>query len=161
MKQWWFNLAERERQLLLVGAASILIGMLYWGIWAPLQHYRQASELRVKQLQQQFDWMQQQAPLIHQLAQSKPSNNRRNIDIASAITLSSQTQKMALKRLQPQGDNALVELDIVNFDQLIQWLALLEQQYNIQPQQIELQALPTSIGNVQVKRLLLGRNKKE
>ena len=71
-----------------------------------------------------------------------------------------QTQQLVLKRIQPQGENAQVELETVDFAQLLAWLDLLEQQYGITPQQIELQSLPGLAGKVQVKRLLLGRNKK-
>lgn len=160
MKQWWRQLAERERQILLLGAASVLFALLYWGGWAPLQQNLQQSRGQLKQLQQQLDWMQQQAPLVHQLKQTAPLNHVVEIDMASAITASSQTKKMTLKRIQPQGDNTLVELDIVSFDQLVNWLDLLEQQYGISAQQIELQSLPI-VGQVQVKRLLLGRKNKE
>jgi general secretion pathway protein M len=160
MKQWWLNLAERERQVLLLGTISVFFALLYWGAWAPLQKNLQQSRGQVKQLQQQLDWMHQQAPRVHQLKQAEPISHVTHIDISSAITASSQTKKMALKRIQPQGDNAVVELDIVGFDQLVNWLDLLEQQYGITPQQIELQSLPL-VGQVQVKRLLLGRKNKE
>ena len=161
MKQWWLNLAERERRILLLGTAAVLFALLYWGGWAPLQQHLQQSQHQVQQLQQQLNWMHQQAPLIRQLKQTAPINAATDIDIASALTASSQTQQLALKRIQPQGENALVELDIIGFDQLVSWLDLLEQQYGITPQQIELQSLPTLVGKVQVKRLLLGRNNKE
>lgn len=161
MKQWWLNLAERERRILLLGTAAVLFALLYWSSWAPLQQHLQQSRHQVQQLQQQLNWMHQQAPLLRQLKQAAPINAAADIDIASALTASSQTQQLALKRIQPQGENALVELDIVGFDQLVNWLDLLEQQYGITPQQIELQSLPTLVGKVQVKRLLLGRNNKE
>jgi len=161
MKQWWLNLAERERRILLLGTAAVLFALLYWNGWAPLQQHLQQSRHQVQQLQQQLNWMHQQAPLLRQLKQAAPINAAADIDIASALTASSQTQQLALKRIQPQGENALVELDIVGFDQLVNWLDLLEQQYGITPQQIELQSLPTLVGKVQVKRLLLGRNNKE
>lgn len=161
MKQWWLNLAERERRILLLGTAAVLFALLYWGGWAPLQQHLQQSRHQVQQLQQQLNWMHQQAPLIRQLKQTARINAVADIDIASALTASSQTQQLALKRIQPQGENALVELDIIGFDQLVSWLDLLEQQYGITPQQIELQSLPTLVGKVQVKRLLLGRNNKE
>jgi len=161
MKQWWLNLAERERRILLLGTAAVLFALLYWGGWAPLQQNLQQRRHQVQQLQQQLNWMHQQAPLLRQLKQTAPINAVANIDIASALTASSQTQQLALKRIQPQGENALVELDIIGFDQLVNWLDLLEQQYGITPQQIELQSLPTLVGKVQVKRLLLGRKNKE
>lgn len=161
MKQWWLNLAVREQRILLLGTASVLFALLYWAGWAPLQQHLQHSRQQVQQLQQQLNWMRQQAPLLSQLKQTAPINAAANVDIASALTASSQTQQLTLKRIQPQGDNAMVELDIVGFDQLVSWLDLLEQQYGITPQQIELQSFPTLVGKVQVKRLLLGRNNKE
>jgi general secretion pathway protein M len=159
MRQWWMNLAERERQLLLAGSIALVVAILYWGGWHPLQQALQQSRSQVQQLQQQLSWMQQQAPLVSQLKQSAHVNEVSDTDIASALTVSSKTQRIALKRIQPQGANALVELDAMGFDQLTSWLDLLERQYNITPQQIELQTIPGHAGKVQVRRLLLGRNK--
>jgi len=160
MKQWWLNLAARERRILLLGGFAVLIALLYWEGWHPLQQNLQQSRTQVQQLHQQLNWMREQAPLVNQLKQTSRTNAPSNIDIASALTASSQTQQLILKRIQPQGENAQVELETVDFAQLLAWLDLLEQQYGITPQQIELQSLPGLAGKVLVKRLLLGRNKK-
>lgn len=160
MKQWWLNLAARERRVLLLGGFAVFIALLYWEGWHPLQQNLQQSRTQVQQLHQQLNWMREQAPLVNQLKQTSRTNAPSNIDIASALTASSQTQQLVLKRIQPQGENAQVELETVDFVQLLAWLDLLEQQYGITPQQIELQSLPSLAGKVQVKRLLLGRNKK-
>jgi general secretion pathway protein M len=159
MKQWWINLAERERQLLLAGSFALVVAIVYWGGWHPLQQALQQSRSQVQQLQQQLLWMQQQAPLVSQLKQTAHKDDVSNTDIASALSVSSKTQHLLLKRIQPQGSSALVELDALGFDQLTSWLDLLERQYGIIPQQIELQTLPEHAGKVQVKRLLLGRSK--
>ena len=74
MKQWWLNLAERERRILLLGTAAVLFALLYWGGWAPLQQHLQQSRHQVQQLQQQLNWMHQQAPLLRQLKQTAPIN---------------------------------------------------------------------------------------
>ncbi len=160
MKQWWLNLAARERRVLLLGGFAVFIAILYWEGWHPLQQHLQQNRTQVQQLRQQLNWMREQAPLVNQLKQTSHTNTPSNIDIASALTASSQTQQLVLKRIQPQGENAQVELETVDFAQLLAWLDLLEQQYGITPQQIELQSLPGLAGKVQVKRLLLGRNKK-
>ncbi len=160
MKQWWLSLAARERRILLLGGFAVFIALLYWEGWHPLQQNLQQSRTQVQQLRQQLNWMREQAPLVNQLKQTGRTNAPSNIDIASALTASSQTQQLVLKRIQPQGENAQVELETVDFVQLLAWLDLLEQQYGITPQQIELQSLPSLAGKVQVKRLLLGRNKK-
>jgi Type II secretory pathway, component PulM len=70
MKQWWLNLAERERRILLLGTAAVLFALLYWGGWAPLQQNLQQRRHQVQQLQQQLNWMHQQAPLLRQLKQT-------------------------------------------------------------------------------------------
>lgn len=159
MKQWWLNLAERERRILLAAGAVLLLVILYRGGWYPLQQHLQQSRNQVQQLQQQLNWMRQQAPLVRQLKQAAPNTEPSDTDIASALTTSSRTRQLVLKRIQPQGENALVELDMIGFEQLVHWLDQLEQQYGITPQQIDLQSLPDAPGKVQVRRLLLGRSK--
>lgn len=156
MKQWWFNLTLRERQLVLAAGLGLLFASLYHGIWAPWQQRLSNSRNQVQQLQQQWGWMNQQAPQLQKLKSSEPAKEM-NTDIASALSVSSQHYQIMLKRMQPQGDSTQVELDSLSFTKLLNWLDMLEQRYGITVQQIELQPADTA-GDVQIKRLLLGRN---
>jgi Type II secretory pathway, component PulM len=158
MKQWWQRLMPRERWLVLTGTAVLLVFLLYRQGWVPLQQQLQHQQKQVVQLQQQLQWMRQQAPLIRQLKQSTPSSKRTD-DIASVLSATSHTYQIIPRRIQPQGENgALIETDALPFEQLLNWLDMLEQQYGIAVQQIELQPAGKP-GYVLVKRLLLGRNK--
>lgn len=156
MKQWWQNLSTRERRIVLATGLMLLLVILYRNLWTPLQQHLQSQHNQVEQLQQQLSWMQQQAPLVRQMKRSPPPVARTG-DISGTISNSSQAYQIVLKRIQPQGSNALVEIDVTGFDQLINWLGMLEQQHGITPQQIELQRTGTP-GKIQVRRLLLGRN---
>lgn len=156
MKQWWINLTLRERQLVLAAGLGLLFASLYHGIWAPWQQRLSNSRNQVQQLQQQWGWMNQQAPQLQKLKSSGPAKEM-NTDIASALSVSSQHYQIMLKRMQPQGDSTQVELDSLSFTKLLNWLDMLEQRYGITVQQIELQPTDT-VGDVQIKRLLLGRN---
>ena len=158
MKQWWQNLTSRERQIVLAGGLMLLLVILYQNLWSPLQQHLRLQRNQVQQLQQQLGWMQQQAPLVRQLKRAPSPGASRTGDITGTLSNSSQAYQIALKRIQPQGDNALVEIDITGFDQLVNWLGMLEQQHGITPQQIDLQRTGEP-GKIQVKRLLLGRNK--
>jgi Type II secretory pathway, component PulM len=158
MKQWWQDLTTRERRIVLAAALVLLFIVLYWNVWSPLRQHLQQQREQVQQLQQQLSWMQQQAPLVRQLKQQSAPPGEYSGDIASTLSNSSQGYQIVLKRIQPQGTNALVEMDTTSFDQLVSWLNMLEQQYGITPQQIDLQ--PAGVpGKAQVRRLLLGRNK--
>lgn len=158
MKAWWQRLALRERRLLLGGGLMVLMISAYHQLWLPLQHAAQQQRHQVVQLQQQLAWMQQQAPLVHELQQTTPTTVK-NSDVGSALSALSQANQITLKRIQPQGDRAQVELDALPFERLINWLVILEQQEAITVQQIELQAMPAA-GMVQIKRLILGRTNK-
>lgn len=158
MKQWWQDRTTRERRIVL--AAALLLQMLLQRRPdIPVQYDGQQYQRgQVQQLQQQLSWMQQQAPLVRQLKQQSASPREYSGDIASTLSNSSQGYQIVLKRIQPQGTNALVEMDTTSFEQLVSWLNMLEQQYGITPQQIDLQ--PAEVpGKAQVRRLLLGRNK--
>ncbi|NCB61197.1 MAG: T9SS type A sorting domain-containing protein [Gammaproteobacteria bacterium] len=139
MKQWWQNLTTRERQIVLAGGLMLLLVILYQNLWSPLQQHLRLQRNQVQQLQQQLGWMQQQAPLVRQLKRAPSPGASRTGDITGTLSNSSQAYQIALKRIQPQGDNALVEIDITGFDQLVNWLGMLEQQHGITPQQIDLQ----------------------
>ena len=157
MKQWWQDRTTGERRIVLAAALVLLSIILYWNVWSPLQQHLQQQRGQVQQLQQQLSWMQQQAPLVRQLKQQSASPREYSGDIASTLSNSSQGYQIVLKRIQPQGTNALVEMDTTSFEQLVSWLNMLEQQYGITPQQIDLQ--PAEVpGKAQVRRLLLGRN---
>ena len=156
MKQWWNNLTLRERRLVLSGGLALLLISLYHSIWSPLQQHLQTSREQVQQLQQQLDWMHQQAPLVQKMKLVAPAKEL-HTDIASALSVSSQHYQIMLKWVQPQGDTTQVELDSLSFAKLLSWLDMLEQRYGITVRQIELQPTDTA-GNVQIKRLLLGRD---
>ena len=95
MKQWWLNLAERERRILLFGTAAVLFALLYWGGWAPLQQHLQQSRHQVQQLQQQLNWMHQQAPCSASKT-SRTDKCRRRYRHSQCTDCSSQTQQLAL-----------------------------------------------------------------
>ena len=58
MKEWWFNLNLREKQMVSMGAAIIILGLLYVLIWSPLKDSVTTMRDQVQQNQSLLNWMQ-------------------------------------------------------------------------------------------------------
>ncbi|MGL4753118.1 MAG: type II secretion system protein GspM, partial [Aeromonadaceae bacterium] len=37
MKSWWLSISPRERRMVLLAGGSLLLAILYWGMWRPFQ----------------------------------------------------------------------------------------------------------------------------
>lgn len=152
MKQWWQNLSQRERQMVLVCGIFVLVAILYWGILAPIQSGFTFTRKQVHNLEQQLDWMQQQAPKVAKLQQQAPTNN--NMDITTRLNILARAEHIAIKRVEPQGRTVQIEMESVPFQNLTLWLNALSQQ-QILVKVIDLAADPSQPGHVNVRRLEL------
>ncbi len=135
MKVWWESLSLRERLLVGGGAALTVILLLYVLIWQPFQASSRRLRLSVAEQRAELVWMRQAAAEVKRL--DSGSSARPADDGRSLLTLVDQTARSAglgnsLKRVAPQGDDKLsAQLDAVEFDPLIRWLARLERDHRL------------------------------
>lgn len=138
MKEWFDNLAPRERVMVATAAVVAAVAFLYMGVWQPLD--RAVADLREDRLQAQelAGWMasvRNQAASLQGKRRDRPIRGRDE----SLLSLVDQTSRDAglgktVSRIQPEGDDqAAVTLEGAGFNQLIFWLRDLERDYGIRP----------------------------
>ena len=136
MKEKWQQLSLREKRLVIITAIVVVITVGYFIIWQPLQDGIQTSRVRVKAQYQTLTQMQEQAAEAKQLlaAQRQGGSNRSSGSLLVIIerTAQSKNLKSRLQKVQPEGEDSVrVWVENASFDQLIDWLALLENRNTI------------------------------
>jgi len=136
MKVWWDGLSRRERHLIGSGMALTLALLIYALAWQPFRASYRRLQQSVAEQRADLAWMQQVAQQVQRLS-GVGENAHATADGRSLLTRVDQTARAAgfgpaLKRIAPQGNEQLsVQLDAVEFDRLIPWLATLERNQRI------------------------------
>ncbi|MCC8986559.1 MAG: type II secretion system protein M [Candidatus Contendobacter sp.] len=131
MKAWWNSLSLRERSLIGGGMALTLTLLLYAQVWRPFSTSHHRLQRSVAEQRADLAWMRQAAQEIQRLSGASDRTHA-TADGRSLLTRVDQTARAAgfgpaLKRIAPQGNDQLsVQLDAIEFDQLIPWLKALE-----------------------------------
>jgi general secretion pathway protein M len=132
MKEKWQQLSLREKRLAIITSIVAIITLVYFMIWEPLQDGIQTSRVRVKAQQDTLVQMREQAAEARQLLAAQRqagANTRSSSSLLVIIERTAQTKKLKsrLQKVQPEGqDSVRVWIENASFDQLIDWLALLE-----------------------------------
>ncbi len=136
MKDWWLNLAERER-LLIAGAGAVLaLALFYLVVWEPVFKARAELDQALRAQRNTLQWMQQAAGEVQALrsragASALQGRNR------SLLSVLDQTATQAgirdrIERMEPDGKKGVkLWLEDVPFDTLVGWIERLERHYGV------------------------------
>ena len=155
MKSWWNSLSQRERLLVGIGGASLLLMVIYWGAWRPFSNSIESAEQQLSKQREALSWMQLRAGGLRQ----QPAGARqpdRSTTLEAVANTTSRQLGVSLTRLQPTEQDLLVELQVLEFERLMNWLVVMERDYGVSVKVIEL-AAEGGKGMVRVRRLQLGR----
>lgn len=135
MKDWLGSLAPRERLFVTVGAAAVVLAVLYAFVWSPLDNGHKALRASVT------DWERSLAelrplrgtkPVTTGAGPRNPGAQQTPVVIVDQ-TLRARGLDRALRRSQPTTSNGIrVEFENVAFDDLVLWLNDLGTQYAMQ-----------------------------
>jgi general secretion pathway protein M len=137
MKEKWQQLSIREKRLVIFTSIVVLITLVYFLIWEPLQDGIQTSRVRIKAQNDTLVQIRNLAAEARQLmaAQRQAGANTRSSSSLLVIierTAQEKNLKSRLQKVQPEGqDGVRVWIENASFDQLIEWLALLEKKNTI------------------------------
>ena len=140
MREWYANLAERERRFVNLGAIAVVV-LLLLSIVLPLNRNISQARQRVATKQGDLAFIQEAIP---QLASAGPASG----SVASAeslvVLIDSSARESglgkALASSQPTGDKALrIRLENAPFDALVAWLARLSQQHGVRVESAEIE----------------------
>lgn len=159
MKEKWQQLSLREKRLVVFTSIVVLITLVYFMIWQPLQDGIQTSRVHLKAQGQTLVNMQEQAVEARQLLAAKRksgANTQGSSSLLVIIERTAQTKnlKSRLQKVQPEGESGVrVWVENASFDQLIDWLALLENRNTIYVDEIIIERLKEA-GRVNSRILL-------
>ncbi|OAD22074.1 General secretion pathway M protein [Candidatus Thiomargarita nelsonii] len=102
MKQWFKQLAPRERRALMIGAIALGGILGYFMLWTPFVTARTQLENIVAAQKATLHWMQTAAFKVQQLRQQSRTPPAHKASLLSLIDQSTLAQ--ARKRIEPKGD---------------------------------------------------------
>jgi general secretion pathway protein M len=155
MRIWWQSIAIREQQLVGFCAVVLVIGIVYWGIWAPISNAQEAAERDNIAAQKTLNYVKQSANKITGLkqagAQAKVPGS-----LSSIVNQTAGQYQLEITRMQPQGDKIQLWMDDVPFDALLGYLNDLVTQKGLTLDSVDLTESDVA-GFVKVRRIQLSQ----
>ena len=153
LKQKFTALTEREQRLVLLSGLVVLLGIFYWGLWAPLnQSISQQSQL-LESNKKLVSWVEEQGQKAAHLRRTQSSPRQVTGSLPQLVTSTSSNHSLSISRMQPQGDEIQVWIDEAPFNSLVGWLNELETR-GIVIEQLDV-AKANAPGMIKVRRLVL------
>ena len=152
LKSMYLQLNGREQRLVIISAILVLVAIFYWSIWSPLNTSLERGKVAVKNQTELLDWVQKNANKALQLRSSVAFSG----SLPQAVNQSATRMKIAISRMQPQGEELQVWIDQAPFNDVLSWLQSLEKiGVSILDIDIAESDLP---GQVKIRRLKLGKS---
>jgi general secretion pathway protein M len=140
MREWFDNLAERDRRIVTIGAIAVPI-ILIAAVLLYLNRTIAESRMRVANKQADLAFIQEAAP---QLVGASPMTGSAVTPESLVVFIDSSARESGLGKSltnsQPTGDKGLrIRLDRAPFDALVAWLARLSQQHGVRVESAEIE----------------------
>ena len=156
LKSTFLQLSDREQRLVIISAVLVLVAIFYWGIWSPLNTSLERDQTAVKNQTELLDWVQKNANRAVQLRSGGVNKASFSGSLPQVVNQSANSMKIAISRMQPQGDELQVWIDQAPFNDVLSWLQSLEKTgVSILDMDIVASDLP---GQVKIRRLKLGKS---
>lgn len=160
MKEWWTSLSERERLVLGAGGLLLLLGVLYFILWASFFSRLAGLRLSVPEKRSELAWMREAAAEVAILRPTGQSGaaTQAGGSVMAVIDQTAKQEKLGgkLKRIEPDGENgAKVWVEEAPFDDIMRWVSLLESKHAIRATAFSAEAL-AGAGFVKVRLTLVG-----
>ncbi|MGO1295688.1 MAG: type II secretion system protein M [Vibrio sp.] len=156
LKQWWNSITPREQRLVSVAALCLVVGIVYWGFYQPLNQRIAYAQARVHSEKQLLTWVSEKAD--HIVALRKQGGRSTTLEPLNRVVANSSSEfKIRLIRVQPRGNEKMqVWIQPLPFSQLLNWIAFLKEKQGITVEYLDIDkgSVP---GVVEVKRLQLKR----
>lgn len=149
-------LTEREQLMVIVATVVIIVGIFYFMVWSPLNSSIEKQRSLIADQQELLTWVQQSANRAIQLRQSGQGAQRNfNGSLPQAVNQTTARFKIAISRMQPQGQELQVWVDQAPFDSVVDWLNALEKM-GIVILQVDITEAEAP-GQIKIRRLQLGK----
>ena len=154
-QEWWASISEREQIMTGVSALVMAIGILYWGIYSPLNNAYEANQLKLDRAEKTLAWVQTSATTLVKAGATTQKSKPKNQNLSQLLNHTSKKYNITFKRIVNKKGKVDVWVEDVDFSKFTKWLALLEKRYSIEVLDIDLVKKDRK-GYVQINRLALG-----
>jgi type II secretory pathway component PulM len=120
LRDWFQSLAQRERRVVLSGAAAAVLVLLL-GVWVPVERRVSRLEAQVQTRQADLAWLQTVAPQLTALRSGATGTGNESL-VALADRVAHETGIARQLNTQAGSDGTFsVRLEQVAFDSLLNW----------------------------------------
>ncbi|EKE85211.1 type II secretion system protein GspM [Idiomarina xiamenensis] len=154
LQAYWQKLNARERLLLKCGGVFVLIGVLYWVIWQPLVTATERAQQQLDGRLQTLQWVQENSQRYRQLAAQSGRTQQVSGSLQQRFSHSARELDINVSRMQPQGEQLLVVIDELSFNQLLNLLNQLQRGAGLVVDSLDVVEL-NAPGQVRVRKLVL------
>lgn len=124
--QKYRQLTEREQLLVLISSVVVVIGAFYWLVWAPLTSALEENRAAVANKKADLVWVKKNANKVLQLRKSVGKSGGFSGSLPQAVNQTANRIRIAISRMQPQGEELKVWVDQAPFNDVLSWLQALE-----------------------------------
>ena len=155
MMQMLQTLTQRERTLVSLALAGVILAATFQFVWLPVQAKRAALSTEIAGYAQIIDRIAALGPETPVLQTAAGPALPLSTPLSTRVTQSAEVAGLVLRRLEPEGDMLRVTLDDVAFANVIVWLSDLETTHAVIVAGIEVDRRPAP-GIVSARLLLRG-----
>jgi general secretion pathway protein M len=132
VQKWFAGLSQREKYLVL-GGAALAVAIVLFGLLLPLERHVSQLQDRVRTKQADAAWMQSVAPQIRTLRENAARSGGGGSLVVVVDRVAHETGiARSIAGSQPATDGTLsVRLEQVPFDSMVNWAAVLVQQHRV------------------------------
>lgn len=155
IKSFYQKLSQREKRLILITILTVGLASLYFFFYQPIINSSQNLTSQIDDASNLYDWITQQTVTLKQLNAQNPSNLspvNQNETLFTLIESTLRNTNIAPEASQISSNNpntVNIQFSNISFDQLINWIATLDNDYKISVTQAIINRIDQAPGQVQ------------
>ncbi len=145
LQAWYSAQSRREQMLVLVTAILLIVFIVYFLIWQPLNKSIANMDNRLQRQQTDLTWMRVNSARVRAAAGNNTAVDRGERSLIQVVTASSSRHGLSLSRVQESGSSEIrLWLDSAGFDAMLRWLDELEAREGIAVQNLSVNQTDTT-----------------
>lgn len=131
--EWFARYNRREQTILLVGAISLALYLLWQLLLVPLAEWRAQQERANRQAEERLGRVELMVARLEQARERAQSDEGGGGNLSALVDSSLQANDLSMSGFQPgTGGQVRVRLDEVPYDRFMRWLYEMEFHHNVQ-----------------------------